>query len=84
MGTFRKFLLIFGRNVLFLRRNPKIIVAIFTNSVYFGLVLVAVFFHVGWRYDTNTPEYATGDGRFLGYGKEPNLPVWIGNWVGIA
>lgn len=52
----RKFGLIFGRNVLFLRRNPKIIVAIFTNSVYFGLVLVAVFFHVGSRYVSNDYE----------------------------
>lgn len=57
MGTFTKFLLIFGRNVLFLRRNPKIIVAIFTNSIYFGLVLVAVFFHVGSRKDSNVFEY---------------------------
>ena len=47
----RKFGLIFARNILFLRRNPKIIIAIFINSVYFVLVLVAVFFHIGARYD---------------------------------
>jgi hypothetical protein len=51
VGNMRKFGLIFGRNILFLRRNPKIILAIFVNSIYFGLVLVAVFFHIGARYD---------------------------------
>jgi hypothetical protein len=67
----RKFFLIFGRNALFLRRNPRIILAIFINSIYFGLVLVAVFFHVGIRtVDSN--------------GVWQSIDVWIGNWVGIA
>ena len=69
----RKFFLIFGRNALFLRRNPRIILAIFINSIYFGLVLVAVFFQVGVR----------GEKDLNGDYKQ-SLDVWIGNWVGIA
>lgn len=83
MGNFTKFLLIFGRNVLFLRRNPKIIVAIFTNSIYFGLVLVAVFFHVGARTNSTVLDY-NYDGSVIGPQMNPPIQVWIGNWVGVA
>lgn len=77
VSAITKFFLIFGRNILFLRRNPKITLAIFINSIYFGLVLVAVFFHVGQR-----TMFRNSKGELEG--GMPSVSVWVGNWVGVA
>jgi hypothetical protein len=84
VGSMRKFFLIFARNLLFLRRNPKIIIAIFINSVYFGLVLVAIFFNIGNRKDGyDNVRDIKGVNQYV-FTKVPSIAVWIGNWVGVA